>query len=146
MQGLSILRMEVGNLEQKKKGQDQLKVAICAREEGLNAAVDERFGRCAYFVIVNPDSNEVLQSVRNGYAEATGGAGPQAAQQLSALGVDAVVLGNVGPNAIAALEAAKIGVYGGIEGTVKKTMQKFKESRLAPVAGATVPSHSGLKK
>jgi predicted Fe-Mo cluster-binding NifX family protein len=124
---------------------DQVKVAICAREEGLNAVVDERFGRCAYFVIVDSDSNELLQSVRNGYAEATGGAGPQAAQQLSALGVDAVVVGNVGPNAIAALEAAKVRVYGGIEGTVEETMQKFKENRLAPVAGATVPSHSGLK-
>ncbi|MGM0689410.1 MAG: NifB/NifX family molybdenum-iron cluster-binding protein, partial [Bacillota bacterium] len=78
-------------------------------------------------------------------AEAAGGAGPQAAQLLAGLDVDAVALGNVGPNAAAALEAAKIKVYSGVAGTVETTMQKFMDGKLTPVSEATVSSHSGMR-
>lgn len=123
----------------------RLKLAICARDRGLEAAVDRRFGRCACFVIVDPDSGEVVESVLNENAGAGGGAGPQSAQLLSECGVDAVVLGNVGPNAAAALEAAGIKIYTGIEGTVQQTLQKFKDGALQPAAGATVSPHFGMR-
>jgi predicted Fe-Mo cluster-binding NifX family protein len=123
-----------------------MKLAICARGQGLKAEVDERFGRCPYFVLVDMESRQVLDSVENSNAEASGGAGPQAAQLLSKHGVKAVALGNVGPNAVAALEAAGIAAYSGISGTVESTMQKYTEGSLTKVAGPTVESHSGMKK
>jgi len=122
-----------------------MKLAICAQGEGLAAAVDQRFGRCAFFVIVDAEKGELIDSVRNAGADAAGGAGPQAAQLLAGLDVGAVVLGNVGPNAAMALEAAKIIIYTGIEGTVESTMQKFREGRLSMVSKATVSPHSGMK-
>jgi predicted Fe-Mo cluster-binding NifX family protein len=122
-----------------------MKIAICARGQGLKAEVDERFGRCPYFVLVDMDSRQVLESIENSNAEASGGAGPQAAQLLSRHGVEVVALGNVGPNAVAALEAAGIAAYSGISGTVN-TMQKFAEGTLTKVAGPTVDSHSGMNK
>jgi predicted Fe-Mo cluster-binding NifX family protein len=123
-----------------------MKLAICAQEKGLEAEVDQRFGRCAYFVIVDTESGKVIDSVSNGSAEAAGGAGPQAAQLLSGLGVEAVALGNVGPNAVTALQAAKIEVHSGVEGTVSATLQKFLHGNMTPVSGATVSSHAGMNK
>ncbi len=122
-----------------------MKLAVCAQDEGLKAKVDQRFGRCPYFVIVDVDNKERIVSVGNSNAEASGGAGPQAAQLLAGLGVDAVALGNVGPNAVAALKAAKIKVYRGIAGTVEETVQKFNEGELTLVSEATVSSHSGMR-
>ena len=122
-----------------------MKLAVCAQGEGLAAEVDQRFGRCPFFVIVDPEKGELIDSVRNAGADAAGGAGPQAAQRLAGLGVEAVALGNVGPNAAMALEAAKIKICTGVEGTVETTMQKFKEGRLSTVSEATVSPHSGMK-
>jgi len=122
-----------------------MKLAVCAGGEGLNAKVDQRFGRCLYFVVVDSESGEVLESIRNENAAAAGGAGPQSAQSLADCGVQAVATGNVGPNAAKALKAAKIKIYSGVEGTVSTTLQKFEEGRLSLVSEATAPSHSGLR-
>ncbi len=123
-----------------------MKLAVCARNEGLSAEVDQRFGRCSFFVLVDSENGEMIDSIRNDNAEAAGGAGPQSAQLLAENGVDAVVLGNVGPNAAKALEAARIKIYTGVEGTVEKTVHKFKEGKLSPVSEATVSSHSGMRR
>ncbi len=123
-----------------------MKLAVCARSEGLKAEVDERFGRSPYFVIVDTENEQVISSVRNTNADASGGAGPQSAQLLSEHDVEAIAVGNVGPNAATALEAAKIKIYTGLEGTVSTTVQKFKEGKMTPITGATVSSHSGMRR
>jgi predicted Fe-Mo cluster-binding NifX family protein len=123
-----------------------MKLAICARGEGLDAEVDRRFGRCACFMIVDTGSGEALETLCNESAGASGGAGPQSAQLLSQHDVEAVVLGNVGPNAAIALKAAGIEIYTGIEGTVQETLQKFQEGKLQIVAEATVSPHFGMHK
>lgn len=122
-----------------------MRLAVCAQDEGLKAEVDQRFGRCPYFVIVDNGNKEKTVSVRNSHAEASGGAGPQAARLLAELGIDAVALGNVGPNAVAALEAAKIEAYSGAAGTVEETVHRFNEGELTLVSEATVSSHSGIR-
>ena len=121
-----------------------MKLAVCAQEEGLNAVTDSRFGRCAYFVVVDPADGSVVQSLRNEGVEASGGAGPKAAQLLSDAGVDAVVVGNLGPKAQTALKAAGIEVYGGLAGTVEATVEKYNQGNLGKMAGANVPEHSGM--
>jgi predicted Fe-Mo cluster-binding NifX family protein len=122
-----------------------MKLAVCAGGKGLDAEVDQRFGRCAFFVIIDAESGELIDSVSNGSAEASGGAGPQAAQALAGYGVGAVALGNVGPNAAAALKAAKIKIYTGVEGTVNDTFKKYSAGNLTLISEATVTSHSGMK-
>ncbi len=129
-----------------KEGGLKMKLAICAKNEGLNAEVDQRFGRCPCFVVVDTEKSEVIESISNINAEAAGGAGPQAAQLLAGRNIEAVVLGNVGPNAIEALKAARVKVYSGVTGTVEDTLKKFLEGSLKLVAEATVSSHSGMQK
>jgi predicted Fe-Mo cluster-binding NifX family protein len=123
-----------------------VRLAICASDEGINAEVDQRFGRCKYFVIVDSDTGEIIEVVPNENAVAFGGAGPRSAQLLAEKSVDAVLLGNVGPNAANALEAAKIMVFSGIEGTVGSTLEKFKSGSLVQISEATGPSHQGMDK
>ena len=123
-----------------------MKLAICAKGEGLNAEVDQRFGRCPFFVVVDTEKKEVVESLSNENAEAAGGAGPQAAQLLAGRDIEAVVLGNVGPNAVEALGAANIKAYSGVTGTVEDTLEKFLAGGLKPVSEATVSSHSGMRK
>ena len=122
-----------------------MKLAVCAKGEGLNANVDQHFGRCAYFVIVDTVNNEVVESISNTKAGAAGGAGPQAAQLLAGRDIEAVALGNIGPNAIEALKAANLRIYSGITGTVEDTLKKLYVGNLKIVAEATVSSHSGMR-
>ncbi len=108
-----------------------MRLAICSEGEGLDATVDNRFGRCMHFVIIDTVNNNVLSSLANQGREMAGGAGPQAAQLLSNSGVDAVALGNIGPKAETALKAANIKIYTGVEGTVGQTLQKYLDGKLS---------------
>ncbi len=120
-----------------------MRIAVTAQGADLDSAMDPRFGRCRNFVIVDSDSDK-FEAFSNESVMASGGAGTQSAQFLVNKGVDAVVTGNVGPNAARALEAAGIKVYVATSGTVRDALQAYKEGRLSPVSGATVDSHHGM--
>ena len=120
-----------------------MNIAICSQGPYLDSPVDQRFGRCAYFIIINPDSGEFAAEANPG-VHAAGGAGVQAVQFLGDKGVDAVLAGNVGPKAAAALSAGRIKVYGGINGTVAESIELYRQGKLQLVSESTVPSHFGL--
>jgi predicted Fe-Mo cluster-binding NifX family protein len=124
------------------KGVHNMKVAISSNGENLNAQLDPRFGRCPYFLVVDPDdmSFEVFE---NDSAVQGGGAGIQAAQFLASQGVEAVITGNCGPNAVQTLSAAGIKLFGGQAGTIKEVVERFKKGNLSPTSEATVESHFG---
>ena len=121
-----------------------MKIAITSQGENLEASVDPRFGRCAYFVIIDPQTEE-FEAVLNPAVDAMGGAGPQAAQTISDKGAVAVITGNVGPNAFQTLKAANIRVYQGASGTVKETLAKYKSGELKEFSDSSVPGHFGLR-
>ncbi|MDF2956457.1 MAG: putative Fe-Mo cluster-binding protein [Candidatus Alkanophagales archaeon MCA70_species_1] len=120
-----------------------MRVCVTATSDGLDAQVDPRFGRCQYFVIVDSETME-FEAVRNESADAPGGAGIQAAQTVVSLGVEAVITGNVGPNAFQTLSAAGIRVFTGAHGTVKDAVEMFKRGELREAGGATVAPHFGM--
>ncbi len=55
-----------------------MKLAICAQGEGFQGQVDQRFGRCSYFVMVDTEKEEVIESVKNTNANAAGVPVPRA--------------------------------------------------------------------
>jgi len=120
-----------------------MRIAVTAQGTDLDSAMDPRFGRCRSFVIADSDSEE-FEAFSNDGVMASGGAGTQSAQFLANKGVDAVITGNVGPNAARALEAAGIEVYSTTAGTVRDALQAFKAGKLSAVSGATVDSHHGM--
>ncbi|MFP4588664.1 MAG: NifB/NifX family molybdenum-iron cluster-binding protein [Candidatus Bipolaricaulota bacterium] len=106
-----------------------MKVIVTAAGTDKVSNVDPRFGRCPYFVIWKSDSDQ-LQVIDNSSSNAASGAGVQAAQTVIERGADAVITGNVGPNAFRALDSASIPVYTGAEGTVEQALSDWQEEKL----------------
>lgn len=75
-----------------------MKIAISATGPSLDAEVDPRFGRCQYFLIIDPDTME-FEAIDNTNKMASGGAGIASAQAVAQKGVQVVLTGNCGPNA-----------------------------------------------
>lgn len=119
-----------------------MKIAVAANGNTLDAQVDPRFGRCAWFVIVDADTM-AFEAVQNPGVTAGGGAGIQAAQVIASTGAQAVVAGNMGPNAHQALTAAGIQILPFIGGTVRDAVEAVKTGNLATADAPTVPMHFG---
>jgi predicted Fe-Mo cluster-binding NifX family protein len=73
-----------------------------------------------------------------------GGAGVQAAQLVVQKGANALITGNLGPNAASALSASGIKVYLVPGGTIKEVAETYKSGTLKEVTGSTVPPHFGM--
>jgi len=120
-----------------------MKIVISSSGKDLNSQVDPRFGRCAYFLIVDTDdmSYEVFDNESGALG---GGAGIQSAQFVASKGAKAVITGNCGPNAVSTLDAAGIQMFLGNTGTVKEVLENYKNGNLTPAKAANVTDHNGL--
>jgi predicted Fe-Mo cluster-binding NifX family protein len=119
-----------------------MKIAISSTEPNPDARVDLRFGRCRCFALVDVDT-DTYDYTDNQAAALGGGAGLQAAQMLADAGVNAVITGNIGPNASNVLETAGIKTYLCNAGTVREALQHYRNGLLAEASGSTVSSHFG---
>ena len=120
-----------------------MKVVVTAQGQDLEAMVDPRFGRCQYFLFIDTESMRCEAEI-NPARQAGAGAGIQAGQLVADRGVEAVVTGNIGPNASRVLTGSGIKVYTGAAGTVGGALEKFKEGKLAQAGGPTVREHFGM--
>ncbi len=120
-----------------------MKICVSSTGKNLDAVVDQRFGRCQYFLIVDTETMKV-KTISNESTLASGGAGIQSAQIVAKEGVDSVISGNIGPNAFQILQAAGIKVYTGADGTIKEAIENYKKGKLKETESANVGSHSGM--
>ena len=121
-----------------------MKICITSKGKNLESQVDPRFGRCAYFILIDPDSME-FETIENSNAQTMGGAGIQSGQLISSKGVKAVLTGNVGPNAFQTLQASGIDIITGVSGSVEEATRKYKAEEFKPIEDPTVGSHYGIK-
>jgi predicted Fe-Mo cluster-binding NifX family protein len=119
-----------------------MKIVVTANGADLDAPSSPIFGRCATYLLVDTESMQV-QALANPALSASGGAGVQAAQYVIAQGAQAVVTGNVGPNAFNVFQAAGVPVYQFAVGTVRQAIQAYTGGQLSPISGATVTAHAG---
>ena len=117
-----------------------MKIAVSAVRGHLDASVDPRFGRCAYFLIVDTDSME-FEAVENAAATAAGGAGIQAAQNVLEKGVDTLITGNCGPKAFSVLSTGGVKVFLTAGTTVREALDKLAKGELEQADGASVEGH-----
>ncbi len=122
-----------------------MKVAISANGSNLDALVDPRFGRCPFFILIDPENME-YEVIRNEASQSMGGAGIKAAQTVIKSGARAVITGNMGPNAFAVLKAEGVKIYAGVSGKIKDVIQQFKEGKLKESESASVERHFGMRK
>ncbi len=120
-----------------------VKICISSTGEDLNANVDPRFGRCDYFLIIDPNTKK-FESIDNKSSKAMGGAGIQAAELVAKTGAKVVITGNVGPNAFQTLKAAGIKIITGASGNIKDILDKFNRGELNEIDSPSVESHFGM--
>ncbi len=110
-----------------------MKICVTSTGKNLESSVSPRFGRCPYFLIVDTDQEEV-KAIDNKSNRASRGAGVGAAQLISKAGCDVVIAGNVGPNALFALDRFGIKTYTGAAGkTGEDALKAFNERELTLV-------------
>lgn len=125
------------------RGKSNMKLIVTATAPELEAAVDPRFGRAAYFVVVDTATMD-WQAHENQGLNAAGGAGSQAAQFAAQQGVEAVISGDFGPNAYIALAAAEIKMYlFGPSKTAREAVANFTAGKLEEVHTPTGAGHHG---
>ncbi len=120
-----------------------MKIAVSSSGNTLDSQIDPRFGRCAYFLIVDTDDMN-FEAFDNESISLGGGAGIQAAQFVASKGAKAVLTGNVGPNAVKTLGAAGVEVFVGQNGTVGEALERYKRGDLQSTSAPNVVDHYGM--
>ncbi|MCD6519191.1 MAG: NifB/NifX family molybdenum-iron cluster-binding protein [Anaerolineae bacterium] len=122
-----------------------MKVVVTATGTTLDSPVSPVFGRCPAYVFVDTETME-YEGVANPAAGAAGGAGIQAAQFIVQKGAQAVISGNVGPNAFSVLSSAGVAIYlAGQAKTVREAVELLKKGELAKTGDANVGGHFGTR-
>jgi len=123
-----------------------MKVAISAVSEDLNQQVTTVFGRCPGFIIVEIEETEITghSFTPNQAATAAMGAGIAAAQTVVEQGIQAVISGNIGPNALMVLQQSGIKFYQAVGITVKQAAEQLAKGKLKEMTAPSAPGHFGI--
>ncbi|PQP34910.1 dinitrogenase iron-molybdenum cofactor biosynthesis protein [Desulfobacteraceae bacterium SEEP-SAG9] len=118
-----------------------MKVAITSSGKDLTSEVDPRFGRAAYFIIIDPETmeNEVVANTQN--LNLAQGAGIQAGKTIVDNNVDVVITGNCGPKAFRVLQSANIKTITGVSGRIVDVIARFKDGTLQAAQQPNVEGH-----
>jgi predicted Fe-Mo cluster-binding NifX family protein len=114
-----------------------MKIVLTTTAPDITAEIDPRFGRGAYLLVIDTDTNEWKAHTNPGIS-ASGGAGIEAAQFVADHGAKAVISGDFGPNAVKALQAGRIEmyVYGTCQ-TAQEAIEHFKAGQLQQIGTPT---------
>ncbi|MGO0122445.1 NifB/NifX family molybdenum-iron cluster-binding protein [Desulfothermobacter acidiphilus] len=107
-----------------------MKIAISSQGDTLEALVEPNFGESSYFLIYDTESGS-CQAIPNRMREEEE-TGLKIVEMLKEQGVEAVVTGNLGPNALHSIAAAGIESRIGAGGTVKEAIQAYFRGELSP--------------
>jgi len=102
-----------------------MRIIITAQGKELTAPVDPRFGRCAFFILW--DSETQQHTVYPNEAAAGSGAGISSAQFVVDKDVQMVVTGQIGPNAAQVLQGAGVEVRIMTATTVQEVIESLKK-------------------
>jgi predicted Fe-Mo cluster-binding NifX family protein len=122
-----------------------MKIAVASKGETLSSRVDERFGRCPYFLVLDTTSM-TIEAIENPGLKEKNAAGIRSCQMLIDMNIDAVVVKNVGHNVFVTLTGAGMDVYTVKSGTVKAAIELLKRGELSIVEHPTVGFQEGLDK
>jgi predicted Fe-Mo cluster-binding NifX family protein len=120
-----------------------MKVAVSSSGTNLDSKIDPRFGRCAYFIIVNTDDMS-FEAFDNEAIALGGGAGIQSSQFVVSKGAGAIITGNIGPNAVQTLSAAEVEIFIGQSGSVREAVERYRKGDIKPQGSPNVTDHYGM--
>lgn len=118
-----------------------MRIAVTSTGKDLDANTDPRFGRAAYFIIVNPETMkyETVENSQN--LNLPQGAGIQAGKTVIENKADVLVTGNCGPKAFKVLQSAGVKIFTGAQGSVSDAVLQYKNGELEASGEANVEGH-----
>ena len=120
-----------------------MKICITSTGSSLNSSIDSHFGRAQNFIFLN-EKGEIEKVLENPGIEAMRGAGISTAQMIADEEVEAVITGNVGPNAFKVLSPSGIRVFlVDANLTVKEAFFLWKEGKINELNMPSVQGHFG---
>jgi len=127
--------------KQRRERKNRMKIAITSQGKELSSEMDLRFGRAKFLLVVDTETDgfEVHDNSMN--LNAAQGAGIQTGQNIANLDVEAVITGNVGPNAFKTLNAANVKIFLAEKQTIAEAIDLFKTGKLKEVDQANVEGH-----
>ncbi|MDY0131651.1 MAG: NifB/NifX family molybdenum-iron cluster-binding protein [Desulforegulaceae bacterium] len=120
-----------------------MKIAISSQGPELRSQLDERFGRCPYFLLINPESLE-FEVLEN--SEAEQGAGVSAAKLVIDAGAEVVITNNIGPKAFRVLKEAGVDIIVNGAGRVIDVIQQYKNGVFNSAAKPNSQGHPDKKR
>lgn len=118
-----------------------MKAAVTAQGQALTDPIDLRFGRAKYLIVIDTETGESTAHDNAINLNAAQGAGIQTGRNVAELDVEAVITGNVGPNAFRTLNTAGIKIFLTPQQTVQEAVEAFKNRTLKEVSSANVEGH-----
>ena len=104
---------------------ENLKIAVAANGKSAQASVSNMAAKCPYYLIFN-NKGEMIEVVDNPYRDASGGAGPLAANFLARKDINIVIAGNFGSKMVNTLESKSVTHFefkGVADNAVKKVLK-----------------------
>ena len=121
-----------------------MQIAISLSDnKGLDSTPSPIFGRCPFFIFIDPESKEFTIE-ENPAKSASGGAGIQASQLMVDKKVSAVISGRLGPKAHSVLSSAAIPAFKSQEGSIEDALKAYKNKKLESLLEPNVDAHSGM--
>jgi len=118
-----------------------MRIAISSTGKKLESSLDPRFGRAAYFIILDADTMDFKAVENTQNLNLPQGAGIQAGKAVADHHVDALITGHCGPKAFKVLQSAGVKILTGAGGTVADAIEQFKKGELTDAMEADVEGH-----
>ena len=118
-----------------------MRIAISSTGKKLDSDLDPRFGRAAYFIILDAETMEFEAVENTQNLNLPQGAGIQAGKALADHHVDALITGHCGPKAFKVLQSAGVKIVTGAGGKVADVIDQFINGELAVASAADVEGH-----
>jgi len=119
-----------------------MKIAISASGKDLESLIDPLFGRCPYFIIVDPEDID-FETFENPNLDVEDDAGIKSARFIVSKGAEVVITGNCGPRAFQELSDAGIEIIIGLMGTIRQAIEIYKKGNLLTTSISNVEEYFG---
>ncbi|MFA6618493.1 MAG: NifB/NifX family molybdenum-iron cluster-binding protein [Candidatus Neomarinimicrobiota bacterium] len=116
-------------------------LAFPASGTDLNADIDQRFGRCPYFVSYDTETKNVASVSNAQNYQAAQGAGIQSATHVVNMKADVCITTHCGPKAFQVFEVAGVKVVIGVSGKISDAIERFEKGELKYAASPNVEGH-----
>ncbi|WP_048601828.1 NifB/NifX family molybdenum-iron cluster-binding protein [Rubeoparvulum massiliense] len=119
-----------------------MRVAISVTSQELDPQLDERFGRCPFFQIIDEETKQASWIPNQGI-ESNGGAGIAAAQQILNEKIDVLITGKLGPHAWDLLSKSGIQLFEASTASVSTILATYHQGRLESITSAKKGGNHG---